>query len=156
MSVVMRRIALTVVALLALGALPVAACAQGARITFQRTNDNYEITPTRGLGWFRRTQDRATVVDAASFRAKEYEQRDTTVPGFLLKVTPAGRKIFMLQYRTDAGERRKPAIGRFGEPTVEQLPCQSRYCRPGGGRHFAATCPRSGTNDVMLQRWECR
>src|SRR5260221_13585991 len=33
---------------------------------------------------------------------------------------PAGGRIFMLQYRTNAGERRKPAIGRFGELTVEQ------------------------------------
>lgn len=61
-----------------------------------------------------------TTVDAATYGAKEYELRDTVVPGFLLKVTPAGRKIFMVQYRTNAGERRKPAIGRFGELTVEQ------------------------------------
>ncbi len=61
-----------------------------------------------------------TAVDAAAFAAKEYELRDTVVPGFLLKVTPAGRKIFMVQYRTNAGERRKPALGRFGELTVEQ------------------------------------
>ena len=61
-----------------------------------------------------------TAVDAATFAAKEYELRDTMVPGFLLKVTPAGRKIFMVQYRTNAGERRKPALGRFGELTVEQ------------------------------------
>jgi integrase len=61
-----------------------------------------------------------TAVDAATFAAKEYELRDTVVPGFLLKVTPAGRKIFMVQYRTNAGERRKPALGRFGELTVEQ------------------------------------
>lgn len=61
-----------------------------------------------------------SVVDASPFRAKEYELRDTGVPGFLLKVTPAGRKVFMVQYRTNAGERRKPAIGRFGELTVEQ------------------------------------
>ena len=61
-----------------------------------------------------------TTVDAAAFGAKEYELRDTIVPGFLLKVTRAGRKIFMVQYRTNAGERRKPAIGRFGELTVEQ------------------------------------
>src|SRR5260370_11805484 len=60
------------------------------------------------------------VVDAASLRAKEYELRDIAVRGFLLKVTRAGRKIFMLQYRTNTGERRKPAIGRFGELTVEQ------------------------------------
>jgi integrase len=61
-----------------------------------------------------------TVVDAATFDTRAYELRDTVVPGFLLKVTPAGRKIFMLQYRTNAGNRRKPAIGRFGELTVEQ------------------------------------
>jgi len=61
-----------------------------------------------------------TAVDGATFGDKDYELRDTVVPGFLLKVTPAGRKIFMVQYRTNAGERRKPAIGRFGEITVEQ------------------------------------
>jgi Arm DNA-binding domain/Phage integrase, N-terminal SAM-like domain len=61
-----------------------------------------------------------TAVEAAMFGAKAYELRDTVVPGFLLKVTPAGRKIFMVQYRTNGGERRKPAIGRFGELTVEQ------------------------------------
>jgi integrase len=61
-----------------------------------------------------------TVVDSATLRTEEYELRDTIVPGFLLKVTPAGRKIFMVQYRTNTSERRKPAIGRFGELTVEQ------------------------------------
>lgn len=60
-----------------------------------------------------------TAVDAATPKEREYELRDTTVPGFLLKVTPAGRKIFMLQYQTNAGVRRKPAIGRFGALTVE-------------------------------------
>src|SRR5580692_9401933 len=61
-----------------------------------------------------------TVVDGATARAKEYELRDTIVPGFLVKVTPTGRRIFMLQYRTNVGDRRKPVIGRFGELTVEQ------------------------------------
>lgn len=37
------------------------------------------------------------------------------MPGFLCKITPAGRKVFMLQYRTNAGERRKPALGQYGE-----------------------------------------
>ncbi len=60
-----------------------------------------------------------TAVDAATPKEREYELRDTTVPGFLLKVTPSGRKIFMLQYLTNSGIRRKPAIGRFGELTVE-------------------------------------
>jgi Arm DNA-binding domain len=61
-----------------------------------------------------------TAVDAAVPQRRDYELRDTAVPGFLMKVTPTGRKIFMLQYRTNSGARRKPAIGRFGELTVEQ------------------------------------
>ena len=59
-------------------------------------------------------------VDAANPQQKYYELRDTAAPGFLLKVTPTGRKIFMVQYRTNSVERRKPATGRFGELTVEQ------------------------------------
>ena len=56
-----------------------------------------------------------------AFPARQgYELRDTEVPGFLCKVAPTGRKTFMLQYRTLGGERRKPAIGTWGELTVDQ------------------------------------
>lgn len=61
-----------------------------------------------------------TVVDSAEPQAKDCELRDTVIPGFLLKVTPTGRKVFMLQYRTNDRQRRKPSIGLFGELTVEQ------------------------------------
>lgn len=61
-----------------------------------------------------------TAVDAASPKDRDYELRDTTIPGFLVKVTPAGRKIFMVAYVAHNGQRRKPAIGRYGEITVEQ------------------------------------
>lgn len=61
-----------------------------------------------------------TVVDAAPAKDRDYELRDTIVPGFLLKVTPTGGKIFMLQYMTNSGVRRKPALGRFGELTVDR------------------------------------
>jgi len=61
-----------------------------------------------------------SAVDAAETVGKDYELRDTIVPGFLCKVTAHGRKVFMLQYRTNWGERRKPKIGQFGELTVEQ------------------------------------
>ena len=61
-----------------------------------------------------------TVADAARPETVPYELRDTIIPGFLLKVTPAGRKIFMVAYVANNGQRRKPAIGRFGEITVEQ------------------------------------
>ena len=61
-----------------------------------------------------------SAVDAAQPQAQPVELRDTLVPGFMCKVTPAGRKVFMLQYRTNAGQRRKPALGLYGELTVEQ------------------------------------
>ncbi|MBA1145110.1 tyrosine-type recombinase/integrase [Mesorhizobium neociceri] len=61
-----------------------------------------------------------TVVDAATADREPYELRDTVIPGFLLKVTPTGRKVFMVAYVAANGQRRKPAIGRFGEITVEQ------------------------------------
>ena len=61
-----------------------------------------------------------TAAESAAPEAKDYELRDTTTPGFLLKVTPAGRKMFMVAYTAANGQRRKPAIGRFGEITVEQ------------------------------------
>jgi len=60
------------------------------------------------------------LIDQATPEAKAYELRDVTAPGFLCKVTPNGRKVFMLQYRTLGGERRKPSIGLFGELTVDQ------------------------------------
>ena len=61
-----------------------------------------------------------SAVDAAEVTGKDYELRDTVVPGFLCKITAHGRKVFMLQYRTNWGDRRKPKIGQFGELTVEQ------------------------------------
>ena len=51
---------------------------------------------------------------SAADAAQPVELRDTLVPGFLCKATPAGRKVFMLQYRTNVVERRKPALGLSG------------------------------------------
>jgi hypothetical protein len=60
-----------------------------------------------------------SAVDAAETVCKDYELRDTIVPGSLCKVTAHGRKVFMFQYRTNWGECRKPKIAQFGELTVE-------------------------------------
>lgn len=60
------------------------------------------------------------IVDSAVPAARDFELRDTKATGFLVKITPRGRKIFMLQYVTNSGQRRKPAIGQFGQLTVEQ------------------------------------
>ena len=56
-----------------------------------------------------------TAVESAQPQAKDIELRDTVVPGFLCKITPKGRRVFMLQYRTNAGQPRKPSLGLFGE-----------------------------------------
>jgi len=61
-----------------------------------------------------------SAVDAAQPEAQPVELSNALVPGFMGKVTPAGHKVFMLQYRTHAGERRKSAIGLYGELTVKQ------------------------------------
>lgn len=37
-----------------------------------------------------------STVEAAEITGKDYELRDTSVPGFLCKVTAHGRKVFML------------------------------------------------------------
>jgi hypothetical protein len=44
-----------------------------------------------------------TTVDAATAGVQDVELRDTPVPGFMCKVTPTGHKVFMVQYRTNAG-----------------------------------------------------
>lgn len=61
-----------------------------------------------------------SAADAAAPKKNDYELRDSIIPGLLLKVTPTGRKIFMIAYVAQNGRRRKPAIGRYGEITVEQ------------------------------------
>ncbi|MBV6389952.1 MAG: hypothetical protein JNIBNLAF_01604 [Nitrosomonas europaea] len=80
-----------------------------------------------------------SVVDAAQPQAQAVELRDTQVPGFLCKITPTGRKVFMLQYRTNAGERHKPALGLFGELTVEQARSLAQDCWP----RFAGVATRA-------------
>ena len=61
-----------------------------------------------------------SVVDTAKPAARDYEIRDMIIPGFFCKITSAGRKTFMLSYRTPTGERRKPALGTYGQITVDQ------------------------------------
>jgi Arm DNA-binding domain len=53
--------------------------------------------------------------------ARDVIHWDVEVRGFGIKVTPAGRKVFLVQYRPDghAGNPRKFTIGTFGDLTVE-------------------------------------
>ncbi|WP_330999998.1 integrase arm-type DNA-binding domain-containing protein [Pseudothauera nasutitermitis] len=54
-----------------------------------------------------------------------------------------GRKVFMLQYRTNAGERRKPALGQYGELTVDQARTWRRSGWPRCARVATPARPRT-------------
>ncbi|MBP8394247.1 integrase arm-type DNA-binding domain-containing protein, partial [Pseudomonas aeruginosa] len=90
-----------------------------------------------------------TAVEAAQPQAKDIELRDTVVPGFLCKITPTGRRVFMLQYRTNSGQPRKPSLGLYGELTVEQARVKAqdwlaevrRGGDPGGAKAEARKAP---------------
>ena len=46
--------------------------------------------------------------------------RDSEIKGFLCKITPSGRKVYMLNYRTKDGRERRPVIGKHGDITCDQ------------------------------------
>jgi integrase len=61
-----------------------------------------------------------SVIDALPIPEKEIVYWDQTQPGFGLKITPKGRKVFIVLYRTaDGGSRlRKYTIGPYGRTTL--------------------------------------
>lgn len=61
-----------------------------------------------------------TVVDRLEPRNVEFILWDSKLSGFGVKVTPKGRKVYLLKYRTQDGRQRKPAIGVHGQVTCEQ------------------------------------
>jgi hypothetical protein len=63
-----------------------------------------------------------TVAGAARPETVPYEVRDTVIPGFLLKGTPTGRKIFMLAYVANDGQR----------PSTRRCPLPKSRARPPG------------------------
>ncbi len=107
-----------------------------------------------------------SVIDIAKPAARDYEIRDTIIPGFFCKITPAGRKTFMLSYRTPTGERRKPALGTYGQITVDQarkLAQDFLASVRGGGdpsqdRQIARTAPtvKDLSDRFMIEHSEAR
>jgi hypothetical protein len=73
-----------------------------------------------------------TAIESARPEKSDYELRDSVVPGFLCKVTPSGRKVFMLSYRTVGGNRRSlrsassGADGRAGPDLAQEWQLGSR------------------------------
>ena len=60
------------------------------------------------------------VVEGVSPAERDVLVWDTELPGFGCKVTPKGRRSYLLYYRTADGRQRKPALGTHGALTCEQ------------------------------------
>lgn len=63
-----------------------------------------------------------TALDNLAVRERDYVAWDTELPGFGCKVTPAGRKVFIVQYRMGGrgSPVRKLTLGPFGTITLQQ------------------------------------
>lgn len=61
-----------------------------------------------------------TVVGELEPADKDYISWDTDIYGFGVKVTPAGGKVFIYQYRNQHGKTRRLTIGRLGKVTADQ------------------------------------
>jgi len=61
--------------------------------------------------------------------------RDSKVKGFALRVTPAGAKSYIVNYRTVQGRERRATIGKHGSPWT----CEDARARAKGpGRRDGA------------------
>src|SRR5881275_1667474 len=69
-----------------------------------------------------------TVIDALPTPLKETVHWDTGCPGFGIKITPKGRKVFVVMYRlAGAGSRlRKYTIGPYGRVTLPMARAQAQ------------------------------
>src|SRR3979490_1494901 len=83
-----------------------------------------------------------SVIDALPTPSKDIVYWDTGCPGFGVKVTPKGRKIFVVLYRTaGAGSRlRKYTVGPYGRVTLNQarVTAQKVFAAKLDGRDLAA------------------
>ena len=83
-----------------------------------------------------------SVIDDLPTPAKDVVYWDAGCPGFGVKVTPAGRKVFVVLFRTGgAGSRlRKYTIGPYGRVTLHQarVSAQKVFAARLEGRDLAA------------------
>src|SRR5258707_7207870 len=93
-----------------------------------------------------------TVIDALPIPSKDIVHWDTGCPGFGIKVTPKGRKVFVVLYRTaGAGSQlRKFTIGPYGRVTLHQarIAAQKIFAARLEGRDPAVEKPEARKRTV--------
>ena len=60
------------------------------------------------------------IVEALEPSVRDIIVWDTEVKGFGIKITPTGKRSYILFYRNASGQQRKPTIGQHGAITAEQ------------------------------------
>jgi integrase len=90
-----------------------------------------------------------TVVEQAS---KNQTTWDAEVPGFGVRVTPAGSKSFVFQFRSRTGEQGKIVIGRFPSMTVDQARKAAREHRVLVDKGGNPSRERKGVRDAITLR----
>lgn len=60
------------------------------------------------------------LIESQSIKDKDVLLWDTEVKGFLCKITPTGKRIYLFYYRTQDGRQRKPKIGDHGAISCEE------------------------------------
>jgi integrase len=60
------------------------------------------------------------LVEAIEPENKDVIVRDSELKGFLCKITPKGKRVYLLYYRTKDGRERRPVIGTHGNITCDQ------------------------------------
>jgi integrase len=98
-----------------------------------------------------------SVIDELPTLSKDVVYWDTGCPGFGVKVTPQGRKVFIVMYRTlGAGARlRKFTIGPYGRVTLHQarISAQKVFTARLDGRDLAAE-KRDARKPIVADRVE--
>jgi integrase len=61
-----------------------------------------------------------SAVEAIVPADKDLVAWDKDLPGFGVKVTPAGRRVYFCYYRTESGQQRRPMIGQHGQLTCDE------------------------------------
>ncbi len=96
-----------------------------------------------------------TAIDALPIPKSDTVYWDAAAPGFGVKVTPAGRKVFIVLYRTGgAGSKlRKYTIGPYGRVTLHQarVAAQKVFAAKLEGRDPAAEKRQSKRREVVDQ-----
>ncbi len=89
------------------------------------------------------------LVEAVEPEGKDVILRDSEIKGFLCKITPKGKRIYLLYYRTKAGRERKPVIGEHDILSCEEARVIAQEWRaevarggdPSADKHYVKSAP---------------